>query len=41
MEPGIGMTGNILRMDRPDAAGAELVKADHVRGFGYCYTEAL
>jgi hypothetical protein len=37
MEPGIGMTGNILRMDRPDAASAELAEADHVRSLGYCF----
>jgi len=41
MEPGIGMTGNILRMDCTDAASAELAKADHVRGFGYCFARTL
>jgi hypothetical protein len=41
MEPGIRVARDILGVNRTDAAGAELAEADHVRGFGYCYTEGL
>jgi hypothetical protein len=35
-ETGPGMASDVLRVDGPDATGAELTQADHGRVFGYC-----
>jgi hypothetical protein len=41
MESGSGMTRDILRVNRTDAAGAKLAEADHIRQFGYCLKATL